>query len=525
VRFALAARRPRLGLLVLGLLCFSGQARAINEGLGEPPKDLDRSSPYATVLGFLSEAREGHFTAAAQDLWLDHVPVADQAREGARLARRLRFVLDRQRLDLAALPKEGEAGPASVVLVTLDLEGRSMPVRLVRVRVADAPVWLFGRDTVRAVDPLYEEYGPPLGERMPNFLFTTRFGLELWQWLGLLLALPLALLISWAAEKALLAVLGRLTRLTPLTWDDELVRAARGPLKLPLAILVLQAATAQLLLPPSWQHGIGLVCRSLAIVAATWFVLRALAVTTAAMQRTLVARGTGAAAAARTQLTVLWRVLTFVVYFLGLAALFMQFTVVRTVGVSLLASAGVAGVVVGLAAQKSIGALFAGIQLSISQPIRIGDKVVVEGESGTVVEISLSNVVLRLWDNRHLMVPVTYFLEKPFQNWSRGSEDSVGVVLLELDYRADVAELRAECDRILAGKGKALWNGRLSKLQVTDISEGTATVRLQASAADSDAAFDLRCLLREELLVFLRAHPEWLPTQRLEHQFKDSAPS
>lgn len=257
-----------------------------------------------------------------------------------------------------------------------------------------------------------------------------------------------------------------------------------------------------LLLSPAWEHGLGLVSRSLLIFAATWFFLRALDVTSGAMQRTLLARGTSAAAAMRTQLSVLWRVLTIVVYVLGLAALLMQFNVVRTLGVSLLASAGVVGVVVGLAAQKSIGAIFSGIQLSLSQPIRIGDKVVVEGESGTVAEISLSNVVLRLWDNRHLVLPVTYFLEKPFQNWSRGSLDMVGVVLLQLDYSVDVGQMRAEFTRILSGPGKSLWDGKVAKVQVTDIGDGTATLRLLASANSSDDAFDLRCLVREELSSF-----------------------
>src|SRR5208283_4171147 len=179
--------------------------------------------------------------------------------------------------------------------------------------------------------------------------------------------------------------------------------AARGPLKLPLAIGTFRAVTSRLLLDVGWERAVGFVCQSLAIIAATWFAIRVLTVASAAMERKLVARG-GSAAGTRTQMVVLWRVLTAIVYVLGLAAFLMQFDVVRTVGVSLLASAGVLGVVVGLAAQKSIGALFAGIQLSLAQPIRIGDKVVVEGESGTVVEISLSNVVLRLFDNRHLVL-------------------------------------------------------------------------------------------------------------------------
>ncbi len=511
-----AVRLQRAGLLCLGLLVAS-PCWALNQGLGEPPRELDRSSPYATVEGFLAEARRGRFDLAAQDLWLDDVPPDKQAVEGARLARRLRFVLDRQHLDLSALSKEGEGGSSSVVLTTLELDGRPTPVRLVRVRTPEAPVWLFSRDTVRAVDALYQAYGPPFGERMPDFLFTTRFGMELWQWLGLLLALVLSLVVAWLGEKVLLAVLGRLARLTPLSWDVELVQSARGPLKLPLAIGTFLAVASQLLLSPAWQRGVGFICQSLGIVAATWFALRVLDVASVAVERSLIARGGGVAAGARTQFALLWRVLTIVVYGLGLAAILMQFEGVRSVGVSLLASAGVLGLVVGLAAQKSIGALFSGIQLSLAQPIRIGDKVVVEGESGTVVEISISNVVLRLWDHRHMVLPVTYFLEKPFQNWSRGNTDMVGVVLLQLDYRVDMAQVRAEFERILSGPGKSLWNGRVAKAQVVDLTEQTATVRLLASAATSDEAFELRCLVREEFLVFLRTHPDWLPTQRLEH--------
>jgi small-conductance mechanosensitive channel len=512
-----AVRLQKAGLLCFGLL-LAGPSGALNQGLGEPPRDLDRSSPYATVQGFLADARQGRFGLAAQDLWLDEVPPDKQAVEGTRLARRLRFVLDRQPLELAALSKEGEAGPSSVVLTTLELDGRPTPVRLVRVRTPEGPVWLFSRDTVRAVDALYEAYGPPLGERMPEFLFTTRFGMELWQWLGLLLALLLALVAAWLGEKLLLAVLGRLAGLTPLSWDSELVQSARGPAGLLLAIGAFRAVEAQLFLSPAWQRGVGFICQSLGIVAATWFALRALDVGGAAMERTLVARGGGTAAGARTQVALLWRVLTVVGYVLGLAAFLMQFEVVRTVGVSLLASAGVLGVVVGLAAQKSIGALFSGIQLSLAQPIRIGDKVVVEGETGTVVEISLSNVVLRLFDNRHLVLPVSYFLEKPFQNWSRGTLDMLAVVLLQLDYRVEMAGVRAEFERILSGPGKPLWTGRVAKAQVVDSTEQTATVRLLASAATSDEAFELRCLIREEFLAFLRTHPDWLPTQRLEHR-------
>ena len=160
------------------------------------------------------------------------------------------------------------------------------------------------------------------------------------------------------------------------------------------------------------------------------------------------------ARAVRTQLAVLRRVLVVVVWILATAALLMQFTVVRTVGVSLLASAGVAGVVLGLAAQKSIGALLAGIQLSITQPIRIGDSVLVEGEFGTVEEISLTYVVVRTWDLRRLLIPVTQFLEKPFQNWSKGGVEMLGPVVLQVDWTTDIDAVRKELARVLAAEGE-----------------------------------------------------------------------
>jgi small-conductance mechanosensitive channel len=500
------------------LLVLSASARAFNDGLGEPPKDFDRSSPSATVQSFLTETRNGHFGAAAAALWLDHLPKAEQAPEGARLARRLRFVLDRQPLDLSALPKEGEGGAGAVVLATLELDDRPAPVRLVRIRNPDSTFWVFSRDTVGRVDALYDAYGPPFAEYIPALLFATRLGLELWQWLGLLVALLASLLVGWLGEKVLVGLLSRLARLARLTLDGELARAARGPLKLLVWILVLQSIQPRLLLPPSWERLLDRVCTSLAIIATTWFALRALDVAVWAMNRRLASRARGAAAGAQTQVAVLWRVLSIVIYVLGLAALLMQFNVVRTVGVSLLASAGVVGVVVGLAAQKSISALFAGIQLSITQPIRLGDRVVVEGETGTVAEISLTFVVLRLSDNRHLVLPVSYFLEKPFQNWTREPVEMLAMVLLQLDFRVEVGAVRAEFDRILNGPAKALWTGRLAKVQVTDSSEATATVRLVASATDADSAFDLRCLIREEFLAFLREHPDWLPIQRVEHR-------
>jgi small-conductance mechanosensitive channel len=260
----------------------------------------------------------------------------------------------------------------------------------------------------------------------------------------------------------------------------------------------------------------------LLVISAAWFALRFLDLASGVVE-SRVARAhenVANARAVRTQLAVLRRVMVIVVWILAAAALLMQFTVVRTVGVSLLASAGVAGVVLGLAAQKSIGALLAGIQISITQPI-IGDQVVVEGENGTVEEITLTYVTVRTWDLRRLIVPVTQFLEKPFQNWSRGGVEMLGTVLLNVDWTTEIEAVRKEVAQILATEAKDLWDGKLAKVHVVDSTEQTMQLRILLGGS-VDTLFDLRCLVRERLIAFVHRTPSWLPRQRMEH---DGAPA
>jgi small-conductance mechanosensitive channel len=179
------------------------------------------------------------------------------------------------------------------------------------------------------------------------------------------------------------------------------------------------------------------------------------------------------------------------------------FHVVRTIGVSLLASAGILGIVFGIAAQKSIGGLVAGIQLAVTQQLRIGDTVIVDTERGTVEEIHLTFVVLRLWDLRRLIVPATHFLEQSFQNWTRVRTHLLGTVELWVDYAAPLAPLRAEL--ALACKTSKLWDGKTCLLQVTDASDKALKIRMLVSAEGSGHLFDLRCEVRERVVELLQS--------------------
>ena len=217
------------------------------------------------------------------------------------------------------------------------------------------------------------------------------------------------------------------------------------------------------------------------------------------------------ARAVHTQLTVIVKIIMVIVIIISVATMLMTFEKIRQVGVSILASAGIIGIIVGFAAQRSIATLFAGLQIALSQPIRINDVVIVEGEWGLIEEITLTYVVIKTWDLRRLVVPVTNFLEKPFQNWTRVTANLLGTVYLYTDHAVPVEKVRQKLHEILQDSDK--WDKQVWGLQVTNATRITMELRALMSAADSAAAWDLRCEVREKLLAFLwdKYPPQPLP--------------
>jgi len=214
-----------------------------------------------------------------------------------------------------------------------------------------------------------------------------------------------------------------------------------------------------------------------------------------------------------TQVRVLTRAVNTMLIIATVGAALMTFETVRLYGVSLFASAGVAGLVAGLAARPLLSNLFAGIQIAMTQPIRIDDSVQIENDVGRVEEITSTYVVIRLWDLRRLIVPLAYFIEKPFQNWTRESTSRIGSVSLHVDYTAPVERIRAKAAEIV--RASALWDGQELKLQVTEARESTLELRAIASARTSGDAYDLCCELREKLVAFLQSEiPSALPRAR-----------
>jgi small-conductance mechanosensitive channel len=222
-----------------------------------------------------------------------------------------------------------------------------------------------------------------------------------------------------------------------------------------------------------------------------------------------------------TQFKIIEKILNFVVILIAIATALMTFDGIRKIGISLFASAGVAGIILGFAAQKMIGTVLAGFQIAITQPIRLEDVVIVEGEWGWIEEITLTYVVVRIWDKRRLIVPTTYFIEKPFQNWTRVSAEILGTVFIYTDYAVPFEEIRNELTRIL--KSDKNWDGQVNVLQVTNATEKTVEIRALMSAVDSPTAWDLRVNVREKLIEFLqKKYPMSLPRTRLTIENKDT---
>jgi len=302
---------------------------------------------------------------------------------------------------------------------------------------------------------------------------------------------------------------------TEASWDDVLLPFAGKALRLILPMLALILGTPALAVSEGAQQIVQNAV-SLVLVGTIGFILVQFvnAVAQLVLQRHRIdVADNREARGIYTQVTVLKKIAVGIIALFAIASMLMVFQPVRQLGTAMIASAGVAGIVIGFAAQKSLGTLLAGFQIAVTQPIRIDDVVIVEGEWGRIEEITLTYVVVRIWDMRRLVVPITYFIEKPFQNWTRTSADILGTVFLQVDYGVPVDAVREELTRILDASPN--WDRKVNVLQVTDAKERTLELRALASSSDASKSWDLRCEVREKLVAFVQKnYPDSLPRLR-----------
>lgn len=332
--------------------------------------------------------------------------------------------------------------------------------------------------------------------------------------LKLLLVAAVIFIVLYIGARIATRILARVTHRLPFL--GELVTQCKPPLHLLIPLFGLQTvwstAPDELLFIDSLRH-----LTALAIIATfTWLGLRVARTVEIVIARKNPVNISDNLNARRiqTQTRVLVQTIGFFVLIFGAAAMLMTFPGARQFGTSILASAGVAGLAVGFAAKPVLGNLIAGLQIAITQPIRLDDVVIVEGEWGRIEEITGTYVVIKIWDERRLVVPLQWFIENPFQNWTRTNADLIGAVFFWLDYTVPLEPLRKEFNRLLQ-EVPQLWDGRVSVLQVTDTSETAIQVRILASSANSSKGFDLRCYLREKMINYIAANfPDTLPQLR-----------
>lgn len=329
-----------------------------------------------------------------------------------------------------------------------------------------------------------------------------------------------AALAGWLLYRLLMQALRRMSTLTDAGLDDAVLEHCAPPLRALMPLLAVNFVVPGLPGTAATEQFVGDVLFVLLVVAVAWMAAALLRVgADLFLQRFDVqVEDNLRARKVHTQIDIVRKILSVVVAVLALSIVFLHFERLRELGTGLLASAGIAGLVIGLAAQRTIANAIAGFQLALTQPIRLDDVLVVEGEWGRVEEITLTYVVVRIWDLRRLVLPISYFIEQPFQNWTRTSAKILGTVYLYADYTIPVEEVRETLGRIL--EESEHWEGgedSVWRLHVTDATDRCMQMRALMSAPDSPTAWELRCEVREKLVAHLQArHPDALPRLRAE---------
>jgi small-conductance mechanosensitive channel len=340
--------------------------------------------------------------------------------------------------------------------------------------------------------------------------------IDLPEWLARVAGLAVLLLAIVIAHAIAVAIVRRLTARTKTTTDDILIARLRWPTLWLLILMALAASAPSLDLPGwwdrLWQRLLGLVAP--AILGWVLYALLTAYRDIGEARFDISVADNLRARRRRTRIGILYRIGVILLGLVVFCLMLMSIPSVRNIGVTLIASAGLAGLALGAAAQPALKNLIAGIQMAFTEPIRLDDVVIIENEWGRIEEIRLTYVVVRIWDDRRLIVPVSKFLENSFQNWTRDTSALMGSVFWYLDPAADVARLRAKVEEVVAANPR--WDGRFVNCQVTDSKpDGTMELRALMTAKDASTAFDLRCDVREAIYAFVRSDmPEALPRER-----------
>ncbi len=497
------------------------QLERLNTGLPPRPADINLRTPQGGLEHFMLAARSGDFERAAYALNFNLLPDRVQADEAAMLAEKLYYVLNKRvsidwdnlpdrpdaQVNMAGAGQEAIAGKPrrSMSFGRLTPAGREYPLYLQRVRVGErAPVWVVAPSTVENIETLYAGFGPSwLDRHVPEWADRTLLGISLWKVLAMLFLTGGCWLLYFGVRFLTRRLLSR----SENEWASDLSENVATPVAIALAVFAFYLGMNDLLsISGGWSPYLYAFLLVVVVVTVTWVIIRVIDYIMERLADTQVGDISDEenmdSRRTLTSISVARRVISFVVVVVGLGIVAGQFPGLQNLGVSLLASAGLATIILGIAAQPTLGNIVAGLQLAITKPARIGDSVIFEGEYGTIEAIRFTYLVIKTWDARRLIIPLKYFITHPFENWSMTDPHMIKPIVLHADYTVDVEEVRKKFAEVL--RAHELYDDESDpKVEVVDSDKEALMIRCLCSARDASSAWQLHCEVREVMLRYL----------------------
>lgn len=511
----------------------------INNNIGLPPTSMNFRTPQATLEEFIFACREGKFEQAAYALNLNRMPSNLTQKEAAILAEKLFFVMNQRvsvewgsipdrpdgQIDIQTATNEAIAGKPrrSVYFGGLDLNGRDAALRLQRVKYLDyGAFWLISADTVENIEELYEVYGPrKLDLMMPNWAQFDFLGVPVWKLVGTLLLLGIAFFIG----RIVAIVLKRALKNSQFSWLRVVRDTLAKPTGFAAAVLFFYLMLNSLISfsgnLASWLYSFLLIT---VICSITYLIMKFIDSFMIYVAENRIGdtnpEENSSARQMLTYVSVARRVLTFLIIIIGFVVIIGQFRSLEKLGISLLASAGVLTVVLGVAAQSTLGNIIAGIQIALTSPCKIGDTIYIDDEWCYVEDIRFTFMVVRTWDQRRLVIPLKYIVSNIFENWSMTNPHQVRSIVVHADYRINVDEVRKKYNELLRSNDK--WDEEHEPvIQVVEAEKDTIQIRALCSGKDASTTWALHCELREQLVAYIATLEDGLYLNRTRVELND----
>ena len=515
------------------------QLTRLNNPLGLPPNKFNLQTPQATLEHFVISCRNKNFKEAAYALNFNLFPDNITEEEAINVAQKLYFVMDQRvainwdglsdrpdgQVDIRTTTNQAVAGKPrrSVVFGEAQIETRDIIFRLQRVKYQDyGAFWLISANTVENTEELYQVYGPTFLDRyMPTWSQAKIGTVPLWK----PVLTFLLLIVSYILGKVVILLIRRIAQ----SFDRPIIIALSKKLGIPAAlatgVLFFYISLNELIsYSGAYSSTIYAILLAIVIASGTWFFMRILdfAMRYVAEHKIgdVTSENSHESRQLFTYLSVARRILTFTVVIIGTSIILSQFRSMEKLGVSMLASAGLATIILGIAAQSTLGNIIAGVQIALTKPARIGDTVLIEGRWGYVEDIRFTYMIVRTWDLRRLIVPLKTVISDTFENLSITSPHSLNEIELYVDYRVDVDKLRAKFKELLEASED--WDEEHPPIiQVTEMTEKSLKVRAICSASTAVIAWDLHCRLREQMVAYIKELEEGIYFTRSRVELKE----